>query len=103
MAAQNGVIGDDPTAMPQTVVDEQQLTVERNMATFSQSKEYRALKEHIDTRIVFYQSYLPDGRPVEERPTIDNWVIANAVIGEFKAILAAYELARKTVEEHDAR
>lgn len=103
MPAQNGLVEDNPTVLPETKVDEQELITERDMAKFSRTKEFEALESHLKERITFYQSFLPDGRPITEAPTIENWTIANAIIGEFNAVLAAYELARKTVEDHDGQ
>lgn len=107
MGAQNGIVDEDfGTTLPQTEVDNTELAIERNLAKFSQSREYQALKEHLEERIAFYQKYLPDGRESISLPANElgqMWVIANAVIGEFKAVLAAYEQARKVVEEADVQ
>lgn len=95
----NALIGDDfGMEIPRTVVDEDELLDEKKMARFSKTKEFKKLKEHIESRIEFYQQYLPDGRPIAGvNVDSNNWVIANAIIGEFKAILAAYELANEAV------
>lgn len=100
MGAQNAIVGDDfGTELPEMQVPEQDLTAEKNMARFSRSEEFKKLKEHFDTRIKFYESYLPDGRSImENHPTPEQWVIANAIIGEFKAVLGVYEEAREAVD-----
>lgn len=98
---QNGIIGEDfGTTLPEARIDQDTLSVEKNMAKFSKSKEYKKLKEHLLDRVEYYQSFLPDGRDVRTGtiPTAEQWVIANAVIGEFKAVLTAYENAQEVVE-----
>lgn len=105
---QNAVMGDDSfgTELPQTVVPEEALNTETNMAKFSQSKEYQVLKAHIDSRIEYYQSFLP-GNIAPEGVT-DNergkyWAIANILIGEFRAITSSYEQAASIVKDKNGR
>jgi len=103
IGAQNAVMGEDyGTDLPETEISTEQLNEEKNMARFSKSREFKALKAKIESRIEFYQSVLPDGRPLTDVDTAERmaqWVIANAVIGEFKAILQAYENAKEAVDE----
>jgi hypothetical protein len=101
MGAINGIVGEDfGVDLPEMQVPEQDLTVEKNMAKFSKTAEFRKLKAHFEERIKFYQGYMPDGRAVvESLPTPEQWVIANAIIGEFKAVLSVYEQAREAVED----
>lgn len=106
---QNVVTGDNfGTDLPQTVVPADDLAVERNMAKFSKSREFKKLKDAIDTKIEFYKHYLPDGKPVTAHTDKDlaeigrHWLIANMVIGELEEILTAYELAREAVRNSDA-
>lgn len=100
---QNVVMGgEDPTNIPQTQVDEEQLNLEVNLAKFSKTKEYQKLKEHFENRIAFYQTYLPGGDAVianklSVEETGRMWAVANIVIGEMKAVLAIYEGANETV------
>jgi hypothetical protein len=113
--AQNAVVGDVPdiTELPQTKVSDQDLQNEKNMAKFSKTKEFKVLKEHIEMRIKFFQGHFPngtsinggmkqDGTPIPS-PTsaevADYWRVANLVIGEFQAILDAYENAKKVVDD----
>lgn len=100
MGAKNALIGEDfGTDLPEMQVSEQDLAAEKDMARFSKSKEFKKLKEHLEERIKFYQTYLPDGRALGSTiPTANDWVVANTVIGEFKAVLGAYEQAREAVE-----
>ena len=102
--AQNAITGDiaDITELPVTQVSDQDLQNEKNMAKFSKTKEFRVLKEHIESRIKFFQTQMPDGtstimQPVED--LIAHWKVANLVIGEFQAILDAYENAKKVVDD----
>lgn len=102
MPAQNSIIGDSyGTDLPKTQVPEQDLVQEKKMARFSKSKEFQVLKKHLEERIAYYQVFLPDGRPVTNGVTGDEWIIANTIIGEFQAIIAAYENARAAVKESD--
>lgn len=98
---QNAVVGNDSFGidLPRTVVTDEQLQPEKSMAKFSKTKEFQQLKEYLESRINFYQNFLPDGRPVSEAPTPENWIVANAIIGEFKTVLQTYELAAKAVED----
>ncbi len=99
---QNAVISDVPDVeIPQTTVQPEDLALEKNMAKFSKTKEYQKLKEHLQGRITYFQNFLPDGtsialQKVEEKT--QNWIIANIIIGEFKAVLNAYEQANEVVE-----
>jgi hypothetical protein len=82
--------------LPETEIDKDQLVEERQMAKFSRTKEFKRLKEQMQSRIAFYQSVLPDGRPltdVDLQERAQQWVIANVVIGEFQRIIDMYEVA----------
>lgn len=101
--AEHGIIGDADYGidLPQTQVPAQDLTIEKNRAKFSRTKEFNELKEFIDSRIDFYQKVLPDGRhltAVETQERASQWVIANTVIGEFKMIIDRYETAAEAVK-----
>ncbi len=101
---QNVVLGDvgDAVELPVTKVSDQDLQNERNMARFSKTKEYKVLKEHIENRIKFFQLSLPNGKPVVNAPyeqLVNDWKVANLVIGEFQAIIDAYENAQNVVNE----
>lgn len=108
--AQHGIMGEDYgiSDLPQTEVPEQDLTEERNAAKFSRTKEYRRLKTHLESRIEYYQAFLPDGKTVlDPEKTMAElgqaWVVSNAIIAEFKAVLEAYEQAKETVADADRR
>ena len=97
MNPQNGIIGDiSATELPQAEIAEDLLIEEKKMARYSKSKEFKILKEYIEGRINFYQTCLPDGRPVGAVPKKElegQWIIANTVIAEFQGILNDYERA----------
>lgn len=97
MNPQNGIIGDiSATELPQSEIAEDLLIEEKRMARYSKSKEFKILKDYIEGRIKFYQTCLPDGRPVGAVPQKDldgQWIIANTVIAEFQGILNDYERA----------
>lgn len=102
MGPKNGILGDNyGFDIPQTDVDKEPLDDEKRMARFSKSKEFKRFKELMEARIDFYQKTLPDGRPLTAVDAIERgnqWVIANAVIGEFKMILNAYETAKEVTD-----
>lgn len=98
---QNGLMGEAfGIDLPQTGVEEQDLTLERSMAKYSKTEDFKRIKEHLESRIAFYQGHLPDGTSVMvSMPSIAQWQAANVIIGELKAILASYELATEVVEK----
>jgi hypothetical protein len=101
----NAIIGDDyGTSLPETIVNEDVLMEERKLAKFSKTAEFKRLKDHLESRIAFYQEYLPSGKPIlGESVTGEDWRIANAVITEFRAVLGAYEQAKEAVDGPTAR
>lgn len=105
--AQHGIVGDEyGTDLPVMAVPEQDLTVEKNAAKFSKTKEFKALKSHLEARIQYYQAFLPDGRSVLEISPTDlgeNWKVANAIVTEFKAVIDAYERAEEAVKNATER
>ena len=100
--AQHGLIGDNyGIDLPDVDIDKDELDEEKRMARFSKSKEFKKLKQIMESRIAFYQKALPDGRPLTEVDAIERgrqWEVANIVIGEFKMVLAAYEDANEVVK-----
>lgn len=103
---QNAVTGDSfTTDLPETGAPLDELAVEKNMAKFSKTKEYKKLKEYLEARIKFFEAYLPDGKEVrwEADPEIGlKWIIANNIINEFKAVLNSYENAKEAVKNESA-
>lgn len=98
---QHGIIGDENfgTDLAQTEIPEQDLLAERNAAKFSRTREFKILKEYLEGRMEHYRTYLPDGRPVDEsQPTSEDWRVANRLIGEFRAVINAYEQAQEAVK-----
>src|SRR3990167_5764607 len=90
------------TDLPKTQVDETLLNLEKNLAKYSKSKEFKALKEYLEDRIKFFESFLPDGKEVRwEVPSAElsmKLVVASNVINEFKAVLGRYEQASEVVK-----
>jgi hypothetical protein len=102
MPEQQGIIGDNVGIdLPQTVVSEQDLAEEKKMARFSKTEEFKRLKMYMEGRIDFYQTHLPDGRPVGmvTEDITDMWRASNTVIQEFKALINAYEQANDAVQQ----
>lgn len=111
MGPRNGIVGDeDPgfDALARTEVDPQVMAELSKTARFSKTAEYKALKEYWEQRIAFYQTYLPDGKPVGASELTDEelghrWRSANVIIGEFKAQEAIYEQAAEEVKNATAQ
>lgn len=101
----NVILGDSsPIDLPQMEIPEDELIQERQMAKFSRTAEFKRLKSHLEERIAFYQSYLPDGRPVGSIPAKDlesMWIVANTIIGELSGVISAYELANEQVRSNN--
>lgn len=103
--AKNAIVGDQdlPTALPETVVPESVLTLEKSMAKYSKSAEFKRLKEFMEARIEFYQRYFPSGQRVQDIPEGERavyWQAACIVVSEFENILADYAQARAAVEDN---
>lgn len=105
--AEYGIVGDsEVNDFPQMGISEEDLAPEKNAAKFSKTKEFQVFKEHMESRILFYQTQLPGGKTVAEgtsQERADNWAVATAIIGEFQAVLRAYEQAQEAVREDAAR
>lgn len=105
MTSQNFPMGDTDfgTSVPETQVPDGASTEIQNAAKFSKSKEFQALKTHLEQRIDFYQKYLPDGRVAAQIDNVETigamWIAANAIVGEFKAVISAYEQAAKIIAD----
>lgn len=98
---ENSIIGDaQGIDLPQAKPDEQDLTAEKNRAKFSKTKEWKDLKDHLESRIEFYQHFLPNGLEVglDTPATSDDWRVANRVIGEFRLVISTYEGVREVVD-----
>lgn len=102
---QNAIVGEDfGTSLPQMDVDKTALAKEKNMARFAKSQEFKALRSHLEERIIFYQSYLPGGdynglSKMDNAQLGESWKVACAVINEFRAVLAAYDQAAAALKE----
>ena len=105
----NGIIGNQgfPTDLPQTQVPEADLSRERSMAKFSKTEEFKALKAAVESRIDFYQKYMPGtpDTPIAHVPNEERgymWLASSIIIDEFRSILSAYEQAADAVKNNDA-
>lgn len=108
MGPQNAVMGGDANYgmdMPQTEMAEPDLSRERNMARFSRTREFQALKEVVQQRIQYHTKYSPGSQgetafrdmPNEER----GWrsLAADLVIEELTLLINAYETANQVVAD----
>lgn len=101
---QHGIMGDDNFGvdLPQMDVLDEQLADDQKKARFSKTAEFKELKDYVEGRVKFYQSVLPDGRPLtavskEDRDSM--WIAANCIIGELNLIVDKYESAAQNVKE----
>ena len=75
-------------------MDAEAETQEKQMAAFVEKPEWQKLKEHLEARIKFHQSFLPNGTPIEDvsmEEISSRWVVANTIIQELQAIISTYE------------
>lgn len=97
-----GIIGDQyGIDLPEIQPDPNLLNEERKTAKFTRTAEFKKQKEYLEERIVFYQTMLPNGMEIglDVVPSIEDWRVANRIIGEFKAFLNIYESAKEAVED----
>lgn len=105
----NAIVGNDSfgTDIPQTEVDDNSFKALINTAKFSKTAEFKQLKEHLESRMDFYKTYLPNGKPVvgEQNPQELGylWLAANTVNGEFQMLIDVYENAAREVKDELAR
>lgn len=101
----NGLIGDaQPIQLPQMPEDQQQeaLLELRKKAKYSRSKEFAELRENMEARIKFYQSFLPGGTPIvhiEEKERGKYWAVADLVIAELQQVIDGYQNAESLLKD----
>lgn len=101
---QNVLMGDSQAIeLPQAQINEEDIKEERRKAKYAKSKDYQELKGRADARKKFYQTYLPDGRPLTGKESLEElgkmWMVANAVIAEIDLVFTDYETIANVVEE----
>lgn len=107
MGPANGIIGDaQPTALPESSVDDGLLSDERKKARYSKSAEFKQIQEWCQLKIAKYQSFLPGGIPVtavsdEERGKY--WAVADIVITELTELMNMYETTAEVVNELNSK
>lgn len=110
----HGIIGDDAnywTDLPEYQAENDAALAElQKVARFSRTAEYKALKEKLESRIEYYKVYQPGGdgsayalRDVNNEERGWRTLAADLVISEFRAIIAAYELAYQTTKDESAK
>jgi hypothetical protein len=105
MDSNNAVIGDSGAVeLPQTEVNDEAITELRKRARFSKTKEFKELRDALDERIVFYQTFLPNGNltsQASKQQAAENWRLANIVISELQAVKNAYDGSIELLKELD--
>jgi len=103
MNPQNSLLDESgPLGLPQAPVDETAINELKSKARYSRSKEYQELKAQMETRIEFYQKYLPNGTPIATLSTqeaLRNWPLANIVIAELQQVINLYQDAEEQLKE----
>lgn len=102
----NAIVGDldSPLDLPETQVKDEFLQEEKRLARYSKTKEFKRLKEYFEGRIKFFQTYLPNGDAIaaqDPKEMVNQWVVANLIIGEFKNVLNTYENAKEVVSKSE--
>jgi hypothetical protein len=99
----NAILGDDyGTQLPQTQVDPESVVESKKMAKFTRTAEYKRQKEWVESKISFYQRYMPDGRllsGVDTNELSSHWVAANEIISVLNEFLTSYDLAVEETTE----
>lgn len=100
-----GIPDNSTTFTPSTNIDNE-LEEEKKMARYSESSEYKRLKEHLEGRINFYKLYLPGGKDIRESEANlqelgANWLLATSIINEISAIINAYESIHNAVHNSE--
>lgn len=107
MGPNNAVIGDvQPPQLPQMPEDQREegLLELKKKAKYSRSKEFAELREKIEARIKFYQSFLPGGIPVvniDEKERGKYWAVADLVIAELQQVIDSYQSADDLLKEEN--
>lgn len=102
MQPDNVIMGESTgIELPQMQQSDEDLSTEKNIAKFSKTKEWKNLKEHIESRKLFYQQYLPNGTEVglDVVPSPEDWRVANRVIGELNLLINTYEGVKEAVDD----
>lgn len=98
---QHGIQDESGLAPFEVGITAEQLAEEKLMARFSKSKEFKRLKEHLEERIGFYRSYLPNGQDLSQMDAVERgnmWLVANTIVNEFQGIINAYESIAEAVK-----
>lgn len=97
----NGILDEGGMTPITPTMSPEELKVEKKMAAFAKTEDFKLLKEHFEGRIEFYKGYQPDGRPLTEIPAKERgnmWLVSNAIIGELNLILNGYLQAEEAVK-----
>lgn len=98
-----GIIGDNTGVdLPQMPADDSAEKELRQKAKYSRSKEYKELRQKAQTRIEFYQKFLPDGRLIGTTPPADlqrKWELANLLIAEIEQLFGETDQAEAILRE----
>lgn len=83
----------------------------RKLAAFTLTDDYRQLKEIIETKIAYWQQYVPgatgsvmasDATPIDQLSNDERawrWLVANQLINELRSITGGYEQAVELLKD----
>ena len=86
--------------LPIQQIDDEAKKQELAITKLTESKEWKELRKHFESRKEFYATFLPDGREVKSVSLEEAgkmWMVANTIIAELDAVIVTYEEIAKSV------
>lgn len=86
--------------LPIQQIDDEAKKQELAITKLTESKEWKELRKHFESRKEFYRSFLPGGGEVKDVSLEEAgkmWMVANAIIAELDAVIVTYEEIAKSV------
>ena len=96
----NGIPEGSTIDLPVSQIDEESKSREKQMAAFTEGREWDILKKILQAKIAFHQKFLPNGTAITDIPMEElgpRWVAATIVIDEFNSIINEYEGVAESV------
>lgn len=95
-----GIPEGSSTDLPIQKMDDEAKRQEMAITRLTESKEWKELRKHFESRKEFYAKFLPGGQDpktvsIEEAGKM--WMVATSVIAELDAVIMTYEEIAKSV------
>lgn len=90
----NGIPEGHSIELPIQKIDEEAQKQELAIAKLTESKEWKELRKHFESRKEFYRTFLPGGqdpKSVSFEEAGKMWQVASAIIAELDAVILTYE------------